>query len=189
MLYLEYRIAREQYGISLNDFIIKAVALALSEFPDVNSHICGEEQVRKAQINIGVAVEVEGGLRVPVLLKTNCLTLREISEQVRSLAEKARQGKVSGMGKATFTITNLGLFGVTTFCAIINPPEAAILAIGVIRECPVVVEGNIVIGRTMGLTLSCDHRIIDGALAARFLNKIKQLLESPKLLIDEVKDR
>lgn len=173
--YLKLKAGREA---SLNDFIVKAAAEALREFPEVNSSIQGEVQVFRGRVNIGIAVMVEGGLRIPVLRDADRMSLEEISRAAAGLVAKAREGKVEGAGTGTFTISNLGMFDITDFAAVINPPEAAILAVGKVREAAVVRDGTIEAGRIMSLTLSCDHRAFDGITGAAFLARIKEILES-----------
>ncbi len=163
---------------SLNDFIVKAAAEALKEFPEVNSSIRDDTQVYRGRINIGIAVKVEGGLRIPVLRDADRMSLEEIGRAAAGLIQKAREGKVEGAGTGTFTISNLGMFDITEFAAVINPPEAAILAVGKVREAAVVRDGVIAAGRILSLTLSCDHRAFDGVTGAAFLAKIKKILEN-----------
>jgi len=163
---------------SLNDFIVKAAAEALKEFPDVNSSIRDDTQVFRGRINIGIAVKVEGGLRIPVLRDADRMSLEEIARAAAGLIQKARDGKIEGAGTGTFTVSNLGMFDITEFAAVINPPEAAILAVGKVREAAVVRDGVIAAGRILSLTLSCDHRAFDGVTGAAFLAKIKKILEN-----------
>ena len=132
--------------------------------------------------NIGIAVGMDDGLRVPVIAGAERLTLRQLAAESRRVIEAAHQGKVAAMGQGLLTISNLGMFGVEEFSAIINPPEAAILAVGALRETVIVSDGAIKAGRVMTVTLSADHRIIDGLLAARFLARLKETLESPDSL-------
>jgi pyruvate dehydrogenase E2 component (dihydrolipoamide acetyltransferase) len=136
-------------------------------------------------VNVGVATAVEDGLVVPVIRNCDREPLAAIARQARGLLERARSGRFAGedLSGGTFTLSNLGMFPVSQFAAVINPPQAAILAVGAIREVPVVRDGAVVPGRTMTVTLSCDHRIIDGVLAARFLRELKGLLENPLALV------
>lgn len=171
--------------LSVNDFIVKAVALGLRAFPNLNASLQGNEIVQHGQVNIGIAVAVEGGLLTVVCRDADRKTLRQISSEVRSMAGRARQGKVKpdDIEGSTFSISNLGMFDVDEFIAIINPPEAAILAVGSVVEVPVVENGNIVIGQRMKATISVDHRVSDGAEAAQFLQILKDYLEEPMRLM------
>lgn len=182
-LWALYRSEKARYPCTLNDFLILACARVMREFPAFRSRIDGETLVEFPSANIGVAVGMEDGLRVPVLLGAERLALREVAAESRRIVEAAQQGKVAAMGQGLFTISNLGMFGVEEFSAIINPPEAAILAVGAIRETVLVSHGAIKAGRVMTMTLSADHRIIDGLLAARFLARLKETLEAPESLI------
>ena len=164
---------------SVTDFILKAVALALQEFPGVNSSTDGEKVWRHSRVHLGVAVALEQGLVVPVIRDADELTLPEIHDRATELTAKARVGKLTPaeMAGSTFTVSNLGMLDVENFTAIINPGEGAILAVSSIRKQPVVKDDQLVARSIMKMTLSSDHRIIDGALAARFLNAIKGKLE------------
>jgi pyruvate dehydrogenase E2 component (dihydrolipoamide acetyltransferase) len=167
--------------LSVNDFIIKAVALTLREFPNLNSSYAGDKAIRHGSINIGIAVAVEGGLLTVVNRNTDQQPLRAISADVKRKAAGAREGKVrpDDIEGSTFSISNLGMFDVENFSAIINPPEAGILAIGSAREVPVVEDGQIKPGWRMKATLSVDHRVSDGAEAAQFMQKLAEFLENP----------
>ncbi len=171
--------------ISFNDMVIKAVAVALKQNPKVNSSWLGDRIRYNEHVHIGVAVAVEDGLLVPVVRFADGKSLRTIGGEVRELAAKAKGKKLqpSEWEGNTFTISNLGMFGIEEFTAIINPPDACILAIGGIMEKPVVKNGQIVAGHTMKVTLSCDHRVVDGATGAAFLNSFKQMLEEPALML------
>lgn len=172
--------------ISINTFIIKAVALAIKKYPIINSFVDNDQIILKDQINIGLAVALEEGLIVPVIREADKKGLSEIAYEERQLIEKAREGKLTPdeYNGGSFTISNLGMFDVTTFTAIINQPEVAILAVGKIIPTPVVEDGEIKIKPMMKATLSSDHRVIDGAVAAKFLKKIKEILEDPiKLML------
>lgn len=184
--------AREQLAtfsvkISVNDFIVRACALALREHPGINSGFSSKSRtfVRFKTIDICVAVSVDGGLITPIVRHADYKNLGEISAEVRGLAQRARAGKLAPheYKGGSFTISNLGMHGVTSFQAIINPPQAAILAVGAILDEPVVRGGSLAAGKVMRLTLSCDHRVIDGALAAEFLKSLKKYLESPAILL------
>jgi pyruvate dehydrogenase E2 component (dihydrolipoamide acetyltransferase) len=173
--------------LSYNDILIKASSLAIREFPVVNSYVDGEAVVFKEEINIGIAVALEDGLIVPVIKNADKKGLKQIAFEREQLIEKARTNKLlpDEFSGGSFTISSLGMFGVDRFTAIINHPETAILAVGRIKKQPVVEKDNIVIRPIMNLTLSADHRVIDGALAAAFLNKIKEYLENPFLQLME----
>jgi pyruvate dehydrogenase E2 component (dihydrolipoamide acetyltransferase) len=167
--------------ISFNDFIVKAVALALKQHPKVNSSWLGDVIRENHHVNIGIAVAVDEGLLVPVLRFADGLSLDEISVSVKEFAKKAKDKKLqpSDWEGSTFTISNLGMFGIDSFTAIINPPDACILAVGGIAQEPVVKNGQIVPGNVMNVTLSCDHRVVDGATGSAFLQTLKSLLEEP----------
>lgn len=171
--------------ISFNDLVVKSVAKALKKHPAVNSAWMGDVVRTNYDVHIGVAVAVEDGLLVPVVRHADAKGLAEISAEVRSFAQKAKDKKLqpSDWSGNTFTISNLGMFGIEEFTAIINPPDAAILAVGGIQEVPVVKNGAVVPGQVMKMTLSCDHRVIDGATGASFLNTVKGYLERPLSLI------
>lgn len=172
--------------ISFNDMVIKACALALRQNPKVNVSWLGDRIRVNHDINIGMAVAIEDGLIVPVIRNADAKGMAQISEQAKSFAEKARNRELqpADWEGNTFTISNLGMFGIEEFTAIINPPDACILAIGGIQQKPIVKEGQIVVGNTMKVTLSCDHRAVDGALGSAFLQSLKALLEEPlKMLI------
>ena len=167
--------------ISFNDFIVKAVALSLKQHPKVNSSWLGEVIRENHHVNIGIAVAVDEGLLVPVLRFADGLSLDEISVSVKEFAKKAKDKKLqpSDWEGSTFTISNLGMFGIDSFTAIINPPDACILAVGGIAQEPVVKNGQIVPGNVMNVTLSCDHRVVDGATGSAFLQTLKSYLEEP----------
>lgn len=173
----------EQSGvkISFNDMVVKATALALQQNPKVNSSWLGDRIRYNQHINIGVAVAVEDGLLVPVVRFANTKTLTQIGAEVKIFAQKAKEKKLqpSDWEGSTFTISNLGMFGIDQFTAIINPPDACILAVGGISQVPVVKNGQVVPGNVMKLTMSCDHRVVDGATGAAFLQTLKSLLEEP----------
>jgi pyruvate dehydrogenase E2 component (dihydrolipoamide acetyltransferase) len=167
--------------ISFNDIVLKAVAVALTQHPKVNSSWLGDKIRVNHQINIGVAVAVEEGLLVPVVRNADAKPLSQISKEVKDFAQKAKDKKLqpADWEGSTFTISNLGMFGVDEFTAIINPPDSCILAIGGISQVPVVKNGAVVPGNIMKVTLSCDHRVVDGATGAAFLQTVKSLLEEP----------
>jgi pyruvate dehydrogenase E2 component (dihydrolipoamide acetyltransferase) len=171
----------EGIRISINDFLIKAVALTLKEFPLVNSMVSGEEIRIFSEINVGLAVAMEDGLIVPAIPRTDQLGLGEIARYRADLVDRARQAKltIEEMERGTFTISSLAQFDVTFFTAILNPPQSGILTVGKVEEKPVVRNGQVVIRRIMREGLSVDHRIIDGAVAAQFLQSLKKKLENP----------
>ena len=176
---------RGPHRVSFNDMVVKAVAMALKNHPAVNSSWL-EDRIRyNDHVHIGVAVAVEDGLLVPVVRHANAKSFAEIGVEVREFAQKAKDKKLqpSDWEGNTFTISNLGMFGIEDFTAIINPPDACILAIGGIQSVPVVRDGAVVPGHTMKVTLSCDHRVVDGATGAAFLNEVKQNLENPVLML------
>ena len=167
--------------LSFNDLVVKAVAVSLRKHPAINSSWLGDRIRENKEINIGVAVAVEEGLLVPVVKNADIKTLSQINTEVKTMAGKAKDKKL-GMDEMqgnTFTISNLGMFGIEEFTAIINPPDACILAVGGIIQKPVVKDGEIVVGNRMKVTLSCDHRVVDGAKGAAFLNDMKAVLEDP----------
>lgn len=175
----------EENKVSVNDLIVKAAALALRDFPNLNASFAGDRLIRHNNINVGTAVAVEGGLMTVVQKNTDASTLSTIAADNRRMIAGAREGKVGvdDIEGATFTVSNLGAYDVDHFIAIINPPEAAILAVGTASQTPVVRDGEIVIGTQMKATISADHRVTDGAEAARFLQRFKELLEQPMLLL------
>jgi pyruvate dehydrogenase E2 component (dihydrolipoamide acetyltransferase) len=167
--------------ISFNDLVLKATAAALRLHPDVNVSWQGDTLRKNKHIHIGVAVAVDEGLLVPVVRFADNKSISHISAEVKDLATKAANKKLqpSDWEGSTFTISNLGMFGIEEFTAIINPPDACILAVGGIKETPVVKNGEVVPGNVMKVTLSCDHRAVDGAVGAAFLKTLKGLLEDP----------
>ena len=176
---------RGPHRVSFNDMVVKAVAIALKNHPAVNSSWL-EDRIRyNEHVHIGVAVAVEDGLLVPVVRHANAKSFGEIGTEVREFAQKAKDKKLqpNDWEGNTFTISNLGMFGIEDFTAIINPPDACILAVGGIQNVPVVKDGAVVPGHTMKVTLSCDHRVVDGATGAAFLNEVKQNLENPVLML------
>ncbi len=172
--------------ISFNDFVVKACAAALKKHPMINASWLGDKIAIHNVVNIGVAVAVPDGLLVPVVNNADMKSLSQINAEVKELAKKAKDKKLQPqeMTGNTFTISNLGMFDIEEFTAIINPPDACILAVGSIIEKPVVKNGAIVVGHTMKVTLSCDHRVVDGATGAQFLQTLKSILENPvKMLV------
>ncbi len=171
--------------VSFNDMVIKATALALKKHPKINSQWKEDSIIINYHVNIGVAVAVEDGLVVPVLPFTDGMSLSQIGASVRDLAGRAKNKKLlpTEMEGSTFTISNLGMFGITEFNSIINQPNSAILSVGAIVEKPVVKNGQIIVGNTMMLSLACDHRTIDGATGASFLQTLKQYIENPVTML------
>jgi pyruvate dehydrogenase E2 component (dihydrolipoamide acetyltransferase) len=171
--------------VSFNDMVIKASAMALKKHPKINSQWREDAILINHHVNIGVAVAVEDGLVVPVLPFTDAMSLSQIGSSVRDLAGRAKNKKLlpTEMEGSTFTISNLGMFGITEFNSIINQPNSAILSVGAIVEKPVVKNGQIVVGNTMMLSLACDHRTIDGATGAQFLQTLKQFIENPVTML------
>jgi len=171
--------------ISYNDLVVKSVAKALKKHPAVNSSWMGDSVRTNFDVHVGIAVAVEDGLLVPVVRHADAKGLAEISAEVRGFAMKAKEKKLqpSDWSGNTFTISNLGMFGIEEFTAIINPPDAAILAVGGVQDVPVVKNGQVQAGQVMKMTLSCDHRVIDGVTGAAFLNTVKGYLERPLSLI------
>jgi pyruvate dehydrogenase E2 component (dihydrolipoamide acetyltransferase) len=171
--------------VSFNDMVIKAVAVALRKHPQVNSSWAGDKIIHHGNINVGVAVAVPDGLVVPVLKNTDFMSYNEISASVKDMAGRAKTKalKANEMEGSTFSVSNLGMFGIETFTSIINQPNSAILSVGAIVEKPIVKNGQIVVGNTMKLSLACDHRVIDGATGAQFLQTLRTYLESPLTLL------
>lgn len=171
--------------VSFNDMVVKSVAMALRKHPNVNSSWLGDVIRRNQHVHIGVAVAVEDGLLVPVVRFADSKGLSQIGAEVKDLAGKAKDKKLqpADWEGNTFTISNLGMFGIDSFTAIVNPPDACILAIGGIKEMPVVKNGQVVPGNVMKVTLSCDHRVVDGATGAAFLQTFKQYMENPVMML------
>lgn len=179
-------IVGDEGKISVNDLVIKAAALALTRFPALNASYNGETVVRHGAVNMGIAVALEQGLITVVVTDAERKPLSAIAREARDIATRAKNGKArpEELQGSTFTISNLGMFGeVDSFAAIINPPEAAILAVGTTRDVPVVKDGQIVPGKTMKMTISADHRVTDGAEAAKFMAEVKRNLEEPLRLL------
>jgi len=180
-----YRALREEKSpITITDIVIKAVAMALRRHPEMNASFAGDRVRRYTRVHIGLAVAVDEGLITPVIRDADLKTLEEISAESKALAEQARARRLQPdeYTGATFSISNLGMMGIEEFAAVINPPEAAILAVGAVRQAPVVENGTIRIGYRMKVTLSIDHRVADGAMGARFLQTLRRLLENPLLM-------
>ena len=171
--------------ISFNDILVKAASAALRRHPDVNASWLGDTIRKHGDVNVAVAVAIDEGLMTPVIRHSDKKNLRQISVETKELAGKARDRKLQPeeMEGSTFTISNLGMFGIEEFTAIINPPNACILAVGAIRDVPVVKDGEVVPGKRMKMTLSSDHRIVDGAKAAAFMNTLQHMLENPLAMV------
>ncbi|MBI3243015.1 MAG: 2-oxo acid dehydrogenase subunit E2 [Chloroflexi bacterium] len=171
--------------LSVNDFVVKAAALVLRDYPNLNASFNGDHTVRHGHINIGNAVSVEAGLLTVVVKDADAKSLAQISAEVKAMAVRARDGKVKpdDVDGSTFTISNLGMYDVDSFVAIINPPDAAILAVGSARQTPVVKDGALTVGWRMKATISADHRVTDGAEAAQFMQALKKKLEEPLRLM------
>ena len=181
-LFSFYREQKPKANCTLNDVVTLACARVVREMPAFRSQIDRDEIVEFPGVHLGIAVGIEDGLVVPVLQNADRMTLAELAQGARRIVEGARAGKLEGIGKGCMTITNLGMFGVEEFGAIINPPEPAILAVGALREGVLVKDGSMRPGRVMTVTLSVDHRIVDGVLAAKFLARLKEILEAPAQL-------
>ena len=181
----ELNALEDQPKISVNDFVVRAAALTLMKHPEINASFQGDAVRVWRRAHIGIAVALEDGLITPVLRDCQAKSLAQIAVEARDLAERTRARKLRAteLSGATFSISNLGMFDVAEFSAIINPPEGAILAVGSVRRVPVVEDAGLGVGRRMMLTLSCDHRVMDGAMGARFLQDLKRLLEAPLRLL------
>jgi len=178
---LEFHKERKQeHACSLNHVILAACAKALREFPALRCRLEGDDLVELRDVNIGVAVGLEDGLVVPVIQRADCLSFKDLCLAAERVVASARRGRLEGAGKGVFTVTNLGMFGIEEFAAIIQPGESAILAVGAAREAAIAKNGLLRAGWLMTLTLSCDHRIVDGTMAARFLQRLRQILENPR---------
>jgi pyruvate dehydrogenase E2 component (dihydrolipoamide acetyltransferase) len=171
--------------VTVTDLIVRAVAITLVRHPGVNASLQGQAVRRYRVAHIGIAVALDDGLITPVLRNAHRKSVLDIAAEARDLVERTRQRKLRAqeLQGATFTVSNLGMFPVEEFAAIINPPEGAILAVGAIADKPVVVAGQLAVGKRMRVTLSADHRVMDGAMAARFLGDLKAALESPLALL------
>ena len=174
-----------EYKVSVNDIVMKAVAAALTKHPEVNSHWMGDKIRQHHRVHVGMAVAIPEGLITPVIFDADGKGLSQISQEARELAKRARDRKLQPheYTGATMSVSNLGMLGIDEFTAIINPPEAAILAVGAVEDKPVVVGGAVVIAKRMRVTMSCDHRVIDGALGAQFLQTLRRLIENPLMLV------
>jgi len=179
------RLAKESIKVSIGDFVARAVVLALAEHPALNATFDGSQITRMGDVNLGMAVAIPDGLIVPVLKNANRLSIREIRQRSVDLADRARAQRLKQdeMTGATFTVSNLGAYGIREFSAIVNPPEVAILAVGAAEKRPTVYNDAVVARTMMTLTLSADHRVVDGATAAEFLRTLKSLLHEPGMLV------
>ena len=178
---LNRRLADEGTKLSVNDLLVKACAVTLRAHPDINASWGGDKLLRHRRVHVGIAVAVEGGLIVPVVRDTDQKSVSQISREAKALIERARAGKLrpEEFTGGTFTVSNLGMFGIDQFTAVINPPEAAILAVGTTTAEPVVLDGQLATRQRMKLTMSIDHRVVDGATGAQFLAGLKAVLEEP----------
>lgn len=177
-----HRTLRTLHPCSLNDLFVKAVSLAVREFPAFRSRIEGDDLVLMEDVNIGIAVGLDGGVVVPVVLQADFLPLDKLAIETKRLIQLAREKRVENSGRGVFSISNLGMYDVEEFTAIINPPESGILAIGSARDTMVIDGGQPRVAKVISLTLSCDHRVVDGMAAALFLKRVAELLETPWLL-------
>ncbi|MCU0626720.1 MAG: pyruvate dehydrogenase complex dihydrolipoamide acetyltransferase [Gemmatimonadaceae bacterium] len=174
-----------EFKVSVNDIVLKAVATALMQHPEVNAHWLGDRMRRFNRVHLGMAVAIPDGLITPVIFDAHTKSLRQIASEARTLAGRARERKLQPheFTGATCSVSNLGMFGIDQFTAIINPPEAAILAIGGLSDVPVVEGGQVVVRKRMRVTMSCDHRVIDGAIGAQFLQTLRRMIENPLMLV------
>jgi len=175
----------DEFKVSVNDIVMKAVAIALSRHPEVNAHWLGDRTRLFNRVHLGMAVAIPEGLITPVIFDADRKRMSEMSVEARELAKRARDRKLKPeeFTGSTFTVSNLGMFGIDQFTAIINPPEAGILAVGSVEEKPVVVSGEVVVRKRMRVTMSCDHRVIDGATGAKFLQTLRRLMENPLMMV------
>ncbi|MDQ8153714.1 MAG: dihydrolipoamide acetyltransferase family protein [Gemmatimonadota bacterium] len=175
----------DDFKVSVNDIILKAVATALAAHPEINAHWLGDRIRYFNRVHLGMAVATDDGLIVPVIFDADQKGLREIARESRELAAKARERKLTPeqYTGSTFSVSNLGMMQIDQFTAIINPPECGILAIGALEDTPVVVDGALAIRKRLRVTMSCDHRVIDGAVGARFLQTLRRMLENPLMLV------
>ncbi|MBO0871877.1 MAG: 2-oxo acid dehydrogenase subunit E2 [Pseudonocardia sp.] len=171
--------------VSMTDLLVKACAQVLARHPEVNSSWAEDRLLRHHRIHVGIAVALDDGLIVPVIHDADRKSLTQVSREAHELAERARAGRLSldEITGGTFTISNLGMYGIDQFTAVINPPEAAILAVGAATETPIVRDGQLTVGTTMNLTLSIDHRVLDGATGSRFLADLTALLQHPGRIV------
>ncbi|MCX5761380.1 MAG: dihydrolipoamide acetyltransferase family protein, partial [Gemmatimonadetes bacterium] len=175
----------DEFKISFNDILLKATATALAAHPEINAHWLGDQIRFFNRVHLGMAVATDDGLIVPVLFDADQKGLREISRESKELAKRARERKLKPeeYTGSTFSVSNLGMMQIDQFTAIINPPESGILAIGALEDKPVVIDGELVIRKRLRVTMSCDHRVIDGAIGARFLQDLRRMIENPLMLV------
>jgi pyruvate dehydrogenase E2 component (dihydrolipoamide acetyltransferase) len=174
-----------EFKVSYNDIILKAVATALEQHPEVNAHWLGDRIRQFNRVHVGMAVAIDEGLITPVIFDADRKGLLQIARESRALVERARARRLTPdeYTGSTFSVSNLGMFGIDQFTAIINPPEAGIIAVGAVEDKPVVVNGAVAVRKRLRLTMSCDHRVIDGALGARFLQALRTMLENPLMMV------
>jgi pyruvate dehydrogenase E2 component (dihydrolipoamide acetyltransferase) len=175
----------DEFKVSVNDIIIKAVATALAQHPEVNAHWLGDKIRMHNRVHVGMAVATNDGLIVPVIFDADQKGMRDISAEARELAKRARDRKLTPeqYTGSTFSVSNLGMFGIDQFTAIINPPEVSILAIGAAEDKVEVVDGDFVVRKKLRVTMSCDHRAVDGAVGAEFLRTLRRMIENPLMLV------
>jgi pyruvate dehydrogenase E2 component (dihydrolipoamide acetyltransferase) len=175
----------DEFKVSVNDIILKATATALAQHPEVNAHWLGDKIRYHNRVHLGMAVATPDGLIVPVVFDADQKSMREISAEAKSLAKKARERKLQPQEYtgSTFSVSNLGMFGIDQFTAIINPPEVGILAIGAAEDKVEVVDGEFVVKKKLRVTMSCDHRAVDGAVGAEFLRTLRRMIENPLMLV------
>ena len=175
----------EEFKVSINDILLKAVATALAQHPEVNAHWLGDRIRLHHRVHLGMAVATDDGLIVPVIFDADHKGLREISQEARQLAKLARERKLKPeqYTGSTFSLSNLGMMQIDQFTAIINPPEVGILAVGTAEDHPVILNGEMQIRKRVRITMSCDHRAVDGAVGARFLVTLRRLIENPLMLV------
>jgi pyruvate dehydrogenase E2 component (dihydrolipoamide acetyltransferase) len=175
----------DEYKVSFNDIVLKAVATALSQHPEVNAHWLGDKVRYHHRVHLGMAVATDDGLIVPVIFDADQKRMSEINREAKELAKRARERKLKPeeYTGSTFSVSNLGMFGIDQFTAIINPPEAGILAIGAIEDKQVVIGGEPQVRKRLRVTMSCDHRVVDGAVGAKFLQTLRRLIENPLMLV------
>jgi pyruvate dehydrogenase E2 component (dihydrolipoamide acetyltransferase) len=175
----------DEFKVSYNDIVIKAIATALSQHPEVNAHWLGDSIRRHHRVHLGMAVAVDDGLITPIIADADTKRISEIARESRELAKRARERKLAPeeYTGATCTVSNLGMFGIDEFTAIINPPEVAIFAVGAVGDVPVVLDGTLAVRTRVRITMSCDHRAVDGAMGARFMQTLRRLIENPLMLV------
>jgi pyruvate dehydrogenase E2 component (dihydrolipoamide acetyltransferase) len=175
----------DEFKVSFNDIVLKSVATALSQHPEVNAHWLGDKIRYHHRVHLGMAVATDDGLIVPVIFDADQKRMSEISREAKELAKRARERKLKPdeYTGSTFSVSNLGMFGIDQFTAIINPPEVGILAIGAIEDKPVVIGGEPQVRKRLRVTMSCDHRVVDGAVGAKFLQTLRRLIENPLMLV------